>query len=380
MKNTQQEQRKNKRQKTHGSSKTSAPTRPWKDLDKDILLRIFQQLDLKDRIKGAPLCCSSWYNISKDPSMWREVNLNQFDLPDSSTQLIEFVINRSQQSLTSISFSSNARVDDLLLVAERCPNLKYFELRIHEDKIHEGKKAIEKVISKLKLLEGMAVNEVLISDDTTLEQISRYCPNFMKLKAYDALSHKTASLIVKFLPKLKILDVSRTKIYRKNLLVILKGCQELENVDLTRCGKILNSDEILKIGCGRIKEFKWDKDVKEESCSECEEEYEEKYGDDDSYCFEDYSYRWPCDHVIDTCYITYIEGTYDLTYEINPPAQVEGTWADDYDNYMALCADDGASDDYDYDNYDWSCECECGRSSHSEKKHAVRDQYDYSYL
>ncbi|KAF9610803.1 hypothetical protein IFM89_024935 [Coptis chinensis] len=181
----------------------------------------------------------------------------------------------------------------------------------------------------------MEVDEVFISDDSTLKQVSECCPNFIKLEVCNSVCKNTALLIATFLPKLKILDISSTNIHRKDLLVILKGCVELESLDITNCGKIHSDDEILKIGCRRLEVFKWD-NAYSDYCSECEEENE------------DMSYQWPCAHVMDEGFSTYIEGTYDL-FPFDPVVNPVANW--EYEPFVDEVADgaSGASNDH-YDN------------------------------
>ncbi|PIA50874.1 hypothetical protein AQUCO_01200272v1 [Aquilegia coerulea] len=182
--------------------------RCWEDLDSDVLLIIYQKLSIKDLLFGAPLCCSSWYTISKEPSLWREVDLlhefndvNEFN----SRQLAELVVARSQGCITSIKFPLTASIDDLLLVALRCPGIKYFNLRLPSKKLLK-KKSIYLAITKLIELESMDVGDCFFSDEWVLQLINQCCPKFSKLKVY-GISWNTVYLIVTHMPKINGLDL-----------------------------------------------------------------------------------------------------------------------------------------------------------------------------
>ncbi|PIA32359.1 hypothetical protein AQUCO_04500154v1 [Aquilegia coerulea] len=366
-----------------GNSTSSSNTRDWKDLDRDVLISIYKRLCRKDLVKGAPLCCTSWYSASKDPCLWKVVNLRFWEPIKGSDDwwkethpvnaILDFFVNRSQGLLTQIKFPLHSSVDDLLYVAERCPRLMYFDINIRQSKVVEEKKIFELSISKLKELEGMGVDEVFISDNSSLQQIQQCCPNFKHLKVYvhrdddDSLSKNTVSLITTYLPKLKILDLSGTGIHREDVLVILKACHELESLDITRCGKICAKDEILNIG-SRLKKFCYNKEVWD-SCDMCEGE-----------CMEagilEEIYRWPCHHVLEDGFEAYIRGTKEWFGNVYPES--EGTFeeliinlypdagASLYPLFIPLFVGAGPSDVSNEYHEHWDCYCDCGFSSDSD--------------
>ncbi|KAF5202326.1 F-box/LRR-repeat protein, partial [Thalictrum thalictroides] len=240
-------------------------TRAWEDLGKDILLAIYEKLSVKDLIIGAPLCCTSWYKVSKDPSLWKDVDIiSSFEYYGNGyqkvipKQLVKFVVNRSQGFLNSIAFPFyDISMDDLLHVAERCPKLKFFEIFMPGKKVRKGKNTFHMVLSKLSELEGMVVTDCMINDEATLKLIDQSCPKFIKLKFSSELSVKLATLISTSLPKLKVLDLPGINVSREALLVILKDCKELEYLDVTECTIDLDGDVEIHQIARRLKDFKW---------------------------------------------------------------------------------------------------------------------------
>ncbi|PIA32360.1 hypothetical protein AQUCO_04500155v1 [Aquilegia coerulea] len=169
----------------------------------------------------------------------------------------------------------------------------------------------------------MGVDEVFISDDSTLQLINQCCRNFKQLKVYlheedELLSKNTISLITTYLPKLKELDLPGTGLHRQDVLLILDACKELEILDITRNGKICVKDEILKIG-SRLKEFYWENEV-DDLCYDCEGEHLEVDVE------ETYSYRWPCPHVLKDGFKAYISGTKEFLCNLYPGSK--GTFAE----------------------------------------------------
>ncbi|KAF9599843.1 hypothetical protein IFM89_001789 [Coptis chinensis] len=188
---------------------------------------------------------------------------------DEVTQLIEFVVNRSHGSMTSIKFFDFVDVDDLLLISQRCPGLEHFKIHMYYSNLPKllfGKETVCVAISNLKELEGMDVQNEFI-DETILEQIDEFCPNFTKLKIAGRVQENTATLISKSLPKLRVLDISGTRIGRLALLVILKGCKELEHLDVSRCSpdwgryrplsEVIDGDDEIRKSAYHLKVFKW---------------------------------------------------------------------------------------------------------------------------
>ncbi|KAF5187809.1 hypothetical protein FRX31_022604 [Thalictrum thalictroides] len=259
----------------------------------------------------------------------------------------------------------------------RCPRLTYLDIKIRQSKVKlvEGKKTFGLSISKLKELEGMGVDEVFISDDSTLQQINQCCPNFKQLKVYvheddDLLSKNTISLITTYFPKLKELDLPRSRLHRQDVLLILNACTELEILDITCNGKICVKDEILKIG-SRLKKFYWDNEV-QDVCYDCEGEHLEVDVE------ETYSYRWPCPHVVEEGFETYIGGTKEflrnlypnlggtfgeLVGNLYPDAKGTFRYPPPLFNPFVLESYDLPIDEY-HEHYD--CYCNCGFSSDSD--------------
>ncbi|KAF9608054.1 hypothetical protein IFM89_005204 [Coptis chinensis] len=194
-----------------GRSKVKATMkRSWEDLDGDILLSIYARLCVTDIILGASLCCSFWYKVSKEPSLWRDVDLSCFDFIEekdvSPGPFIRLVVTRSQGSITSITFPLDASSDDLLVVAERCPGLRHFDIKNPSSYLMNNA-ALGTAISKLKELEGMAIGDHFISDGFALENIIPFCPKFTKLKVYD-MSWSTMWQISRVMPQIDVLDIS----------------------------------------------------------------------------------------------------------------------------------------------------------------------------
>ena len=112
-------------------------------------------------------------------------------------------------------------------------------------------------IRKWKDLEGMDVYEYSLKKEI-LEETSSSCKGFVSLRVARKLSIYDAPNNVRYLPKLKSVNPSNTDFIYNTLLIILKGCKELESLDITGCGDLGMDPEVQKFAAG-LKKFQFAK-------------------------------------------------------------------------------------------------------------------------
>jgi len=112
--------------------------RRWEDLDIDILVKIFQLLDIFELTSGISRVCSAWRMACCDPLLWKTLNLsmlrsNFIKIPlepyvyvdersdRTLTRLLKISLGLSRQSITTLIFHFNLYVSDeqLTYTAER---------------------------------------------------------------------------------------------------------------------------------------------------------------------------------------------------------------------------------------------------------------------
>lgn len=117
-------------------------TRRWEDLDTDILMKIFQLLDIFQLTSGIAHVCSAWRMACCDPLLWKKLDLsmlrsNFIKIPlepfvyvdersdKKLTRLLKISLSLSRQSIVTLIFHFNLYVSDdqLTYTAER-----YFQL------------------------------------------------------------------------------------------------------------------------------------------------------------------------------------------------------------------------------------------------------------
>lgn len=136
----------------------------------------------------------------------------------------------------------------------RCPALKYLELPPGVCFVH--KDIIPSLIVKWKNLEALSLGCAIFVKEI-LELIHIHLPNFTSLYLRSGdVDDETASAIVSLVPQLKHLCINQAVLEKRNLLLILHGCKQLEFVDVQYCfGFDKDDPEILKLSSG-IKIFR----------------------------------------------------------------------------------------------------------------------------
>lgn len=124
------------------------------------------------------------------------------------------------------------------------------------DILRTYEKHIPEIIGRWKELEFLDMGLKPSSFVPILEQISLNCKSFVGLRMYGCLYKEDALAIVAHLPKLKYLAMKGSYLGKQELLVILDGCRELEELDVTRCRGFDVDDEILRKASG-IKAFEY---------------------------------------------------------------------------------------------------------------------------
>ncbi|KAM7485780.1 hypothetical protein LguiA_001789 [Lonicera macranthoides] len=171
-----------------------------------------------------------------------------YDFP--ITAFIKFVIDRSCGCATKIKLPNGCKKLALQHVADKCRNLKTLGLPSRIDY-----NTIPKIICKWKNLESLTLHNISKLHEI-LTQISIHCNNFVALCVMRSEINKQEALaIVELLPNLKSLSLTYDYIAHESLLIILKGCRELVEIDVRGNYGFEVDDEMLKLA-SHINDFK----------------------------------------------------------------------------------------------------------------------------
>ncbi|KAF8389098.1 hypothetical protein HHK36_025783 [Tetracentron sinense] len=108
-----------------------------------------------------------------------------------------------------------------------CPELKFLSW----DELPSAFDAeIPKLVRKWRKLEHLSFGEIPNSFTIILEEIEQWCRNFSGLKMFATIGPEEANAIVTHVPKIRSLDLCTTFVSSNEVMVILGGCKELEEL------------------------------------------------------------------------------------------------------------------------------------------------------
>ncbi|KAJ1391066.1 Leucine-rich repeat domain superfamily [Sesbania bispinosa] len=196
--------------------------RRWEDLDIDILVKIFQLLDIFELTSGIAHVCSAWRMACCDPLLWKTLDLsmlrsNFIKIPlepfvyvdgrsdRTLTRLLKISLSLSRQSIVTLIFHFNLYVSDeqLTYTAERCPQLRRLVLPAWNRIKRTG---MCKAIRGWKDLESLTMPSIA-NPPYLLEEISTHCKNFSELKIMGPCDIFFASSLAA-LQHLEVLNIS----------------------------------------------------------------------------------------------------------------------------------------------------------------------------
>ncbi|KAF5480388.1 hypothetical protein F2P56_001143 [Juglans regia] len=224
--------------------------RRWEDLDTDVLVKILQSFNVFELTSGIAHVCSAWRMACCDPLLWKTLDLSMlksnfiiilldpYVYVDSRsdkmlTRLLKISLSLSKGNITTLIFHFNLYVSDdqLTYTAERCPRLRRLVLPAWN---RIKKTGICKAIGTWKDLESLTMPKIA-NPPYLMEEISKNCKNFNKLKIMGPFDVLFASTLAAFLPKLKVLSLRCSVVYKDALIIVLDGLQHLEVLNISHC-------------------------------------------------------------------------------------------------------------------------------------------------
>ncbi|KAI9110174.1 hypothetical protein K1719_019215 [Acacia pycnantha] len=214
--------------------------RDWKDMDYEVLMRIFMTLNMVDFV-AVSWVCSSWGKVCRDHVFWnrRVLDLTKWppQLTQSSPRMIRFLkyaLYLSGGKIGSLIFNFRLPVKDRILIniARRSPNLRRLVLPGRHLQITE--EGIKEAIQMWRGLESITLTDSDIAC-TFIEAIGNCCRNFFELKITCHFSSKIAQALVRHLPKLRRLSLQSTRVNKDALVRAVTQLPELEDLNVSHC-------------------------------------------------------------------------------------------------------------------------------------------------
>ncbi|KAI9109846.1 hypothetical protein K1719_018887 [Acacia pycnantha] len=214
--------------------------RDWKDMDYEVLMRIFMTLNMVDFV-AASWVCRSWRKVCRDHVFWnrRVLDLTKWSpqLTHSSPRIIRFLkyaLYLSGGTIGSLIFNFRLPVKDgiLINIARRSPNLRRLVLPGRHLQITE--EGIKEAIQMWRGLESITLTDSDIAC-TFIEAIGNCCRHFFELKITCNFSLKIAQALVRHLPKLRRLSLQSTRVNKDALVRAVTQLPALEDLNVSHC-------------------------------------------------------------------------------------------------------------------------------------------------
>ncbi|VVB07874.1 unnamed protein product [Arabis nemorensis] len=194
----------------------------WSELPPELTFSIMLRLDKIEILENAQKVCTSWRRVSKEPSLWRKIDLRNPNWMDYDIEAIcRHAVDRSEGGLVEIMLTNFVTDSLLTYIADRSSKLRSLSLVISSLLTDEG---FVTAVAKLPLLEEL------------------------KLEPYERDGDDDALAIAESMPQLRHLQLIWNKLTDTGLKAILDKCPHLEHLDLRKCSKIKLSGD-LEVRC-----------------------------------------------------------------------------------------------------------------------------------
>ncbi|XP_057443751.1 putative F-box/LRR-repeat protein 23 [Lotus japonicus] len=211
----------------------------WLALPREVIENILQRLEVVEIVTRASLVCPLWWNICKDPLIWRTISITHPGYSFyNSVDICSYAIRRSYGHLEDISIDSIA-TDDLLMDIANSTSILRRLCIIDCDRISD--RGMMEAVKKFPLLEELDISYSSNLTKDSLEEIGRCCP-FLKTLKFNQINYWSSSsddnvafAIARTMPALRYLQIIDNTISNVGLLAILNGCPLLEFLDLRCC-------------------------------------------------------------------------------------------------------------------------------------------------
>ncbi|XP_057426228.1 putative F-box/LRR-repeat protein 9 [Lotus japonicus] len=213
----------------------------WLELPKEVTSNIFQKLGALEVLTSARQVCSLWWNISKEPLMWRTIDLTKpphYPQP-TLVNLCCYAIEQSCGHLEDISIEFFATDKVLKCIANNGSHLRRMRLVKCWAVSNKG---LREAVIKLPLLEEFEIsfNNVLYD---TIAVMGQFCPLLKVLKLnmcpYKHFKYDDEALaIARNMPNLRHLQLMGNWLTNYGLIFILDSCLHLESLNLKACKNI----------------------------------------------------------------------------------------------------------------------------------------------
>ncbi|KAJ8449902.1 hypothetical protein Cgig2_029264 [Carnegiea gigantea] len=266
-----------------------ADSRNWLELPRDVTLMILMKLGTFEILETAQFVCKLWYNLCKDPSIWRVIkmqNLDEPELEEKHQNMLYNALDRSSGGLLSLDIEGFGSDQLILCIAHRSNQLKHLRLAccysISADVLIEA-------LSKLSELEELELTLCPFSAEKT-RNIIRCCPFLKTFKLNEQGSRNPnlacddeAASIADSMHELRHLQLIGNSMTNEGLKAILDNCPHLQSLDLRACFHVDLVGDLRERCAQQIKNFRHPYDATDDYnflTTDYDSDFDEIYADE----------------------------------------------------------------------------------------------------
>ncbi|KAF3555571.1 hypothetical protein F2Q69_00016604 [Brassica cretica] len=213
-------------------------------MDRDILVKIFEKLNVIDVTMGASGVCIFWLLASHEKSLWETINLANLQRVDFSHPRLPNSRVGRQRSNFSVStvpinlfFNYDAYLEgeDLIIAAQRMPNIRKLVLPRW---CHLSENSYQFALRQWKNLQTLIIDQrhSSLTWRHKIQASGENCINLTNLKSMACLNEVVVKEIVRCFPNLKKLSLSFCDIIDTfKVLPIITSLKKLTIFNLSHC-------------------------------------------------------------------------------------------------------------------------------------------------
>ncbi|CAK8566647.1 unnamed protein product [Lathyrus sativus] len=262
---------------TIGSKLESPTTNPnWLELPKEITANILHRLGAVEILTSARNVCPYWWNICKDPLLWRTIRMSDISIlrynSSNLSKIFRYAVDQSCGGLEDIYLKYFGNDELFQYVADRASQLRC--LRIENCQRSLSKEGLSEAVKKFPLLEELHISDCHILHSVSFNTIGQSCPllKSLKLKGFFDVNKECdyqAFGIGETMPGLCHLELLKINLSNVGLIAILDGCPLLESLDIRGCLHLDLSGSIGQRCKKQIKDLRLPEDYIDESDDTC---------------------------------------------------------------------------------------------------------------
>lgn len=267
----------------------ASDSRNWLELPRDVTLMILMKLGSFEILETAQFVCKLWYNVCKDPSMWRFIKMQNLDEPELQAKhetMLCNAVDRSACELISLDIEGFGSDKLLSYIADRSSKLKHLRLAccysISADAVIEAFK-------KLSQLEELELTLCPFSQENA-KNIIRACPLLKTFKLNEQGSRNPslacddeALAIAVNMHELRNLQLIGNSMTNEGLEAILSSCPHLVSLDLRACFHVDLAGDLGKRCAQQMKNFRHPYDATDDYnflTTDYDSDFDEIYADE----------------------------------------------------------------------------------------------------